>query len=118
MRAANVKRRGPGLRVVPVHAGSRMEAWTLLAEAKTDAESPLSLRLGRSFRVAATRKVTFIIGGPYPSLTDQLIRNGLSQNERGLPGLTLVVVSPKPPSSSLIEAAQEARAALHYRDLK
>jgi hypothetical protein len=100
-------------RVVPIHADTRMAAWALLAEARTDESSPLSLRLGRGIALGASRRVTFVVGGPYPALSHQVVLNALTLNrKKRLSGLTLVLVGSEPPPQQVLEAAAKVRARL------
>jgi hypothetical protein len=60
-----------------------------------------------------------VAGGPFPDLTDQVLRNALElQPESGLPGLQLLVASAEPPSAELLGAARRARVRLFHRDLR
>ena len=106
-------------RVFPVYAQTKMEVWILRSEAKTEPESSLlSLQLADGFRIGQLRKVDYVVGGPFPELSDQLILNGLLLNEgRALPGLRIVLVSPAAPTPELRRAASERRAQLEHRVL-
>ena len=116
VRAAGVPANAPGLHVVPIHAESPMEAWTRLADAKGDPNAGESRQLARAFKGGATRRVTFVVGGPHGDLTERLVLNAFGINEgRALPGLTLVLVTPDPPSEELKSAATYARARFVHR---
>jgi hypothetical protein len=105
--------------VVPIYAETRTIAWGLLAEAKMDASSPLSEQTSRSFRAASRRHVGVVIGGPYPELSDRVVRNALwLHRERGLRGLVVVFVSSEHPSPELRSAAMQAKVRLHHRLLE
>jgi hypothetical protein len=106
-------------RVFPVYAQTKMEAWLLRSEAKTEPESSLlSLQLADGFRIGQLRKVDYVVGGPFPELSDELVLNGLLLNEgRALPGLRIVLVSPAAPTSELRRAASARRAQLEHRVL-
>jgi hypothetical protein len=106
-------------RVFPVYAQTKMEAWILRSEAKTEPESsPLSLQLADGFRLGQRRKVDYVVGGPFPELSEQLVLNGLLLNEgRTLPGLHIVLVSPAAPTPELRRAASARRAQLEHRVL-
>ena len=106
-------------RVFPVYAQTKMEVWILRSEAKTEPESSLlSLQLADGFRIGQLRKVDYVVGGPFPELSDQLILNGLLLNEgRALPGLRIVLVSPAAPTPELQRAASARRAQLEHRVL-
>jgi hypothetical protein len=106
-------------RVIPIYAETRMAAWALLADAKSDPSSTLSYQLSRGLAAAARRGVGVVVGGPYPALSDQVVRNALTlQGERPLGGMTLVFVSAKPPSEALREAAKRANARLTHREFR
>ena len=106
-------------RVFPVHAQTKMEAWILRSEAKAEPEaSLLSLQLADGFKIGQRRKIDFVVGGPFPELSDQLVLNGLLLNEgRALPGLRIILVSPAVPTSELRRAASARRVQLEHRVL-
>jgi hypothetical protein len=105
-------------RIVPIYADTRTVAWGMLTEAKMDRTSPLSVRTGKRLAGAARQGRAVVAGGPYPALTDQILRNALAlHQEEGLPGLRLVVVSAEQPSAELRKAASGVRARLYHRDL-
>ena len=106
-------------KVIPVYAQTKMEAWILRWEAKTEPESsPLSLQLADGFRLGQLRKVDYVVGGPFPELSDQLVLSGLLLNEgRVLPGLRIVLVSPAAPTPELRRAASTRRVQLEHRVL-
>ena len=106
-------------RIIPIYAETKMAAWALLADAKSDPSSTMSHRLSRGLALAARRGFGVVVGGPYPALSDQVVRNALTlHRERPLGGLTLVFVSAKPPSEALREAATSADARLHHREFR
>jgi len=106
-------------RVIPIYAETKMAAWALLADAKSDPSSQMSYRVSRGLALAARRGFGVVVGGPYPALSDQVVRNALTlHRERPLGGLTLVFVSAKPPSEALREAAASADARLHHREFR
>ena len=103
-------------RVVAIHADSRVAALGLLAEARANADSPLSAALGRRLAAAQRSRRDVVAGGPFADLTDLALRNALAlQPEAGLAGLRLVVASAEPPSGELESAARRARVRLLYR---
>lgn len=106
-------------RVVPVHAQTPMEAWALKEEAKYEPEeSALSLELADGFKLGRVRQVDYVIGGPYPKLTDRLVLNGLKMNEgHALPGLRIFLVGLTSPSAELIEAAKAMHVRVAHRPL-
>ena len=106
-------------RIIPIYAETKMAAWALLADAKSDPSSPMSYRLSRGLAVAARRGFGVVVGGPYPALSDQVVRNALTlHRERPLGGLMLVFVSAKPPSEALSQAAASVGARLHHRQFR
>ena len=105
-------------RVFPIHAGTRMEAITLLADARTEPRRRLSLDLAQQVSLGKTRRVHFVVGGPFADLNEQIVSNALDYQERELPGLVLVFVSPDPPDSELGALAQRKRVRLLHRPLQ
>jgi len=106
-------------RVIPIYAETRMAAWALLADAKSNPSSPMSYRLSRGLAAAARRGFGVVVGGPYPALSDQVLRNALTlHRERPLGGLKLLFVSAKPPSEALWQAAKHADARIHHREFR
>jgi hypothetical protein len=105
-------------RVFPIHAGTRMEAITLLADARTEPRRRLSLDLAQQVSLGKTRRVHFVVGGPFADLNEQIVSNALDYQERELPGLVLVFVSPDPPDSELGALAQRKRVRLIHRPLQ
>jgi len=105
--------------IFPVHAPTRVVALLLLSEAKSDPRSPLSLQLSRRFATASNRRTSFVVGGPYADLCDQVVRNAFALNrDRRLRDLTVIFVAPEPPSEELRVAASAARARLQHRPLR
>lgn len=106
-------------RVVAIHADTRVVAFGLLAEARANADSPLSSDLARSLAAAHRSRRDVVTGGPFADLTDQVLRNALSlQGGTGLPGLKLIVASGEKPSPELARAARQARVELVHRDFR
>jgi hypothetical protein len=106
-------------RIIPIYAETKMAAWALLADAKSDPSSPMSYRVSRGLAAAARRGFGVVVGGPYPALSDQVLRNALTlHRERPLRGLKLLFVSAKPPSEALWKAAKHAGARLHHREFR
>ncbi len=106
-------------RIVPIYADTRTVAWGMLTEAKMDRTSPLSVRTGKRIAGAARQGRAVVVGGPYPALTDQILRNALAlHEEKDLRGLRLVLVSGDRPSDELRKAASGAQARLYHRDLR
>ena len=105
-------------RVIPIYAETSLIARALLTEARANPDSPLIKRIGRSLGVAAKRRFHVVVGGPYPELSDQVLRSAFAHHrEQGLGGLTVVYVSDVAPSPALARAAKDVRAKLYHRDL-
>jgi hypothetical protein len=106
-------------RAFAIHADTRIAALGLLAEARANRDSPLSAALGRSLAAAHRSRRDLVAGGPFADLTDQVLRNALAlQDERGLPGLHLLVASQDPPSAELLGAARRVRVRVFHRDFR
>ena len=105
-------------RIIPIYAESKMVAFGLLTEAKTQPASRFSTRLGRKLARAHHRRLHVVVGGPYPELSDRVLANAFRMNhEPGLHGLTVVFVSTERPSPELADAARLAHARLYHRQL-
>ncbi len=106
-------------RIVPIHADTRMAAWTMLTAASNNPQSsPLSRQLGVGFALGSRRQVLYVVGGNYPKLVDRILRNAFAFNEgTSLKGLKLVLVSPAAPSQELKLAVNRAGARLEFRPL-
>ena len=105
-------------RVVPIWAETRLVAQAMLIEARTDPNSALSRTLGKRLGIAARRGQSVVVGGPYPALSDRVLRNAFSVHDEGtLRGLKVVLVSAKGPSGELVQAAREARARLYHHSV-
>lgn len=102
-------------RVIPIYAETRLVAKALLLEARANPDSQLSALLGKRIAAASKRHFSVVVGGPYPDLTEQVLANALALNqEGGLAGMKLVLVSSQGPSAELTRAAREARARLYH----
>jgi hypothetical protein len=116
--AASVPALGRKPQYFPIFAETKTEAWVLLADARSDPASSLSSQLSSHLATASSRRQALVVGGPYSELCDQLLLNAFSlRRDRPLRGLTLVLVAPDPPSSSLTAAASAAKARLYHRPL-
>ncbi|HEY8154904.1 MAG TPA: hypothetical protein VII72_12320 [Myxococcota bacterium] len=114
--AASVPGQGRKPQVFPIFAETKTEAWVLLADARSDPESPQSRQLSAHLATAASRRQVLVVGGPYPDLCDQVVLNAFAlRRDRPLRGLTLVFVAPAPPSASVTAAASAASARLVHR---
>jgi hypothetical protein len=107
-------------KVFPVHAQTKMEAWLVQLEAKSEPQSSaLSIELADGFRLGRIRKIDYVVGGPFPELSDQLVLSGLLLNEdRALPGLRIILVSPAAPTPELRRAASARRVQLEHRMMR
>jgi hypothetical protein len=117
--AASVPALGRKPQFFPIFAETKTEAWILLADARSDPESPTSRQLSAHLATASSRRQALVVGGPYSELCDQVVLNALSlRRDRPLRGLTLVFVAPDPPSPSVTAAASAASARLYHRPLR
>jgi len=114
---SEVRGLSPQPRVFAIHASTRMEALTLLADARTEPEERLSLALARQVAIGKTRRVHFVVGGPFGELNQQIVTNALTYHENALPGLVLVLVSPDEPDAELAALARNRRVQLIHRPL-
>ena len=119
--AIQVKPRGE-LRVVAINAESRMDAWTKVAEdfaeGKESRASQQARRLARAFEKAHRQRVAVVTGGPYADLNERMVMDAfaLAQDKhQRLAGLTLVFVSPEPPTPELRAAVTRTGSLLVHR---
>lgn len=106
-------------RVVPIYAETSLVARALLYEARHDPDSELSALLGKRMAAASKRRISLVVGGPYPDLTEQVLANALHLNqEQGLRGMKVVLVSAQGPSAELARAAREARVRLYHHSYR
>jgi hypothetical protein len=90
---ASVRGLGSDPSVFPITADSQMAAWTLTAESKESGLLPLARRLKHRMDRASKLNRMLVVGGPYSSLTREVVLGALALNEgRPLPGLVLVYV--------------------------
>jgi hypothetical protein len=102
---ASVHGLGSDPSVFPITADSQIAAWTLAAEAKQNGPLPLARHLNYRMDRAFKRHRMLVVGGPYSSLTREVVLDALALNEgRPLPGLVLVYVGSA-------ESAREVRTA-------
>src|SRR5574339_667851 len=94
--------------MVSINAESRMDAWTKLADdeiqGKEHGPSQQARRLARAFEKANRLRVAVVTGGPYADLNEQTVRAALDaamEKHQRMAGLTLVFVSPEPPTPEL-----------------
>jgi hypothetical protein len=103
-------------RTALIHADTRMVALGLLAEARANVDSPLSASIGRQLAAARRSRRDVVAGGPFPDLTEQVMRNAFAlQKDGALEGLQLVLATQQPPSPALQNAARRTRVRLLYR---
>jgi len=119
--AREVKPQGQ-LRVVSILAESRMDAWAKLAEDQADGKEAgparPARRLLRAFERADRFRVAVVTGGPYADWNERMLRQALDAvKDKRMPGLTLVYVSPEPPSPELQAAVTRAGSLLVHRTL-
>jgi hypothetical protein len=104
--------------VFPVHADSKLAAWTLRAESRTEGGSSLAERLGYDFERAERRSIKIVVGGSYPDLTRDVVLEALARHsDDDLSRLTLVVVGAGEYAGELQRAARARRVRFIPRDL-
>jgi len=109
---ASVRGLGSNPEVFPITADSQMAAWTLVGESKESGPLPLARQLNHRMGRAAKRRTMLVVGGPYSSLTHEVVLDALALNgETPLPGLVLVYVG----SAESARAARTAAGALGIR---
>lgn len=102
---ASVRGLGSDPQVFPITADSQVAAWTLTAESKESGPLPLARQLNHRMGRASKRQRMLVVGGPYSSLTREVVLDALALNEgKPLPGLVLVYVGSA-------ESAREVRTA-------
>jgi hypothetical protein len=106
-------------RVIPIYAETRLVARALLFAARRDPDSEMSALLGKRMAAASKRRISLVVGGPYPDLTEQVLANAMRLNqEHGLRGMKVVLVSERGPSPELARAAREARVRLYHHSYR
>ena len=104
---------GPEAKLVILNAATQMEAMTLVVEARSNGPIVPSKRLALGFAAGAQAPVHFLVGGPHPTLNDQVVRDAFSLcKEPRVPGLRVTFVSPNPPTAELVKLASDYRAKL------
>lgn len=99
---------------VAVEAESQEAAWGEVVRARTESPREASLVLARLFEESRVRPREVVVGGPYPPLTDQVLRDAFGMVPGELPGLRLVEVSAEPLSEGLRALCRERRAACRH----
>ncbi len=103
---------------VAIQAENQMMAWALQGEARANGPSDQSRWLYGRFAEATQRRVNVVVGGPYPSLTHQVVLDAFSLNEsRPLRGLTLVLVGGDEAPKDVRSAAERVGARFVHRAL-
>ena len=98
---------------VAIQAENQMMAWALQGEARANGPSDRSRWLYGRFVEAAKHRVNVVVGGPYPSLTRQVVLDAFSLNKsRPLRGLTLVLVGGDEAPEAVRSAARFVHRAL------
>lgn len=116
--AGSVRGLGGDYQVVPIHADSRVAAWTLLAEARGDGATAASERLSHELRREARRGRPVVVGGVYSQLTREILLDAFGLlGDRSLDGLTLVYVGDASHASELRQAARARQARFYHRAL-
>jgi len=112
------KPRQPKPRVFAIHAETKMEAWTLLAEARAEPRDGLSRDLAAQLEVGKTRRIQFVVGGAHGASNQQILANALAYHAgTRLPGLTVHYISPEPPGPALLDLARERKARVLHKPL-
>lgn len=113
-----VRELGRTPRIVVLNAGSPMDAWGQVAASRADGPSTRMQALGSQMAKAQRLRVGVVIGGPFAHLNDQMVLDALAAaGAAPLPGLTLLVASPKPPHEDVRFEARRRKVHLIYREL-
>ncbi len=117
--AAGVRPLSGELRVVALYASSRMDSWAQMTESAAEGEEWSSQhvrRLARAFNQADRRRVAVVTGGPYAQLNERVVLDAFDDvKPPRLPGLTLVFVSPEPPTADIRGAVSRRGSMLVHR---
>ena len=115
---ASVRGLGSNPSIFPITADSRMAAWTLTAESKQSGPLPLARQLKHAMGLAAKRHRMLVVGGPYSSLTREVILSALALNNgKPMPGLVLVYVGSAESARDVRTAAGTLRIRFVQREL-
>jgi hypothetical protein len=116
---ASVRGLGSDPSVFPITADSQMAAWTLVAESKESGPLPLARQLNHAMGRAAKRNRMLVVGGPYPSLTREVVLGALALNGgKPLSGLVLVYVGSAKSARDVRTAAGTLRIRFVQRELQ
>lgn len=92
---------------VAVDARSEDAAWGEIVRARTEQPRETSRVLAQVFEQAHSRPLEVVVGGPYPKLTDQVLRDAFGLAHGELEGLRLVEVGAEPLSEELLALCRE-----------
>lgn len=89
-------------RVFAVYASSRIEALTMLADARTEPRSEIRSISRCRLRSRKRGACILIVGGPYADLNRRIVWNAFDYHKgKALPGLVIVYASPEAPDGDL-----------------
>ena len=109
---------GRSPRIVVLNAGSSMDAWGRVTESRAEGPSTRMQALGRQLAKGSRQRIGVVIGGPFANLNDRMLLDALlASGNEPLPGLTLLLVSPKPPDEELRRVARRRQLKLVHRAL-
>jgi hypothetical protein len=116
---ASVRGLGSNPSIFPVTADSQIAAWTLIAESKESGPLPLAHQLNHAMGRAAKRNRMLVVGGPYSSLTREVVLGALTLNGgKPLSGLVLVYVGSAESARDVRTAAGTLRIRFVQRELE
>lgn len=116
---ASVQGLGSNFVVVPIHADSKVAAWTLMADAQAEGSTLFARRLSYDLRRGAERHRGVVVGGVYPDLTRAALLDAFDLLEgRSLAGLTLVYVGSGEHAGELRQLTRAHRARFYHRELR
>jgi hypothetical protein len=121
LREAGASVRGFGKKssTFPIEADSQVAAWTLAAEARQSGPLPVSRQLARQMDLAAKQRIMLIVGGPYPSLTREVVLGAIDVNAgKKLKDLVLVYVGSAESARDVRAAASRAGIRFVQRELQ
>lgn len=109
---------GQTQRVQAIHADTKIVAWALLDQARSNPRAGIAGRLTALFARCKARGERVVVGGLDAGLVDGIVALALAQHPDGaLEGLDLVLVSPAAPGPDLVAALRASGARLLYRPL-
>lgn len=108
----------PDASIVAVDAGSTTEAWKELVRLRSEGPSPVSHQLGVALAESRGARRDLVVGGPHAPLTERVLLDAFALSRApSLPGLRVLLVTPRPPSDGLRAAAAELEVELLHRTL-